>query len=211
MPNMDGFQATSAIREKEQATGNHIPVIALTAHAMKGDREKCLAAGMDAYLSKPLRPRELVALVEKIDGVNVEAEVESVTKASPEESVANGEQYDFEAALESMDHDVELLIQQMEFMVHDGPDLLQQLTDAVSEQDARHVELAAHRLKGLVSRYGAETATALALELETMGREQRLGEASAVLVRLTPLVKHLVEAIGTYISEHQNDAWTDSW
>lgn len=65
MPEMDGFQATAAIREKEIATGVHLPVIALTAHAMKGDREKCLAAGMDGYLAKPIRPRELDNVLER--------------------------------------------------------------------------------------------------------------------------------------------------
>jgi two-component system sensor histidine kinase/response regulator len=59
MPEMDGFEATAAIREKERKSGKHQTVVALTAHAMKGDRERCLAAGMDGYLSKPIRPQEL--------------------------------------------------------------------------------------------------------------------------------------------------------
>jgi two-component system sensor histidine kinase/response regulator len=68
MPEMDGFQATAAIREKEIRTGAHIPVVAMTAHAMKGDRESCLAAGMDAYISKPIRASELFALIENALG-----------------------------------------------------------------------------------------------------------------------------------------------
>ena len=64
MPEMDGFEATAAIREKEKGSGLHQAVVALTAHAMKGDREKCLAAGMDGYLSKPIRPQELDQLLE---------------------------------------------------------------------------------------------------------------------------------------------------
>jgi CheY-like chemotaxis protein len=64
MPEMDGFQATADIRERERDNGNHLHVIALTAHAMKGDRERCLAAGMDGYLAKPIRPRELDELLE---------------------------------------------------------------------------------------------------------------------------------------------------
>jgi two-component system, sensor histidine kinase and response regulator len=64
MPEMDGFEATAAIRKGERGTGIHLPVVALTAHAMKGDREKCLAGGMDGYLSKPIRPLELDELLQ---------------------------------------------------------------------------------------------------------------------------------------------------
>ena len=64
MPEMDGFEATAAIRDVEKATGQHIPIIALTAHAMKGDRERCLAAGMDAYMSKPIQFDELLEVTE---------------------------------------------------------------------------------------------------------------------------------------------------
>jgi CheY-like chemotaxis protein len=63
MPEMDGFEATAAIREKEKHFGNHLPVIAMTAHAMKGDKERCLAAGMDDYITKPIRPEELAELL----------------------------------------------------------------------------------------------------------------------------------------------------
>jgi len=59
MPEMDGFQATAALRAREEHNGTYVHVVALTAHAMKGDRERCLAAGMDGYLSKPIRPQEL--------------------------------------------------------------------------------------------------------------------------------------------------------
>src|SRR6202022_1826283 len=65
MPEMDGFEATAALREKEKTTGIHLPIIAMTAHAMKGDRERCLAAGMDGYLSKPFQTEELFEAIEK--------------------------------------------------------------------------------------------------------------------------------------------------
>ena len=64
MPELDGFETTVAIRAKEELTGAHIPIIAMTAHALKGDQERCLASGMDGYLSKPIRVEELLAIVE---------------------------------------------------------------------------------------------------------------------------------------------------
>ena len=65
MPEMDGFETTMAIRRNEQATGDHLIIIALTAHTMKGDQERCLAAGMDGYVSKPIRPAELFEAIER--------------------------------------------------------------------------------------------------------------------------------------------------
>jgi CheY-like chemotaxis protein len=87
MPEMDGFEATAAIREKERSGGKHIPIIAMTAHALKGDEERCLSAGMDAYISKPIRTNELFATIEKFLGNSEEAgasdELESQEKLTP--------------------------------------------------------------------------------------------------------------------------------
>ncbi len=66
MPEMDGFEATAAIRERENGTGAHIPIIAMTAHAMKGDEERCLAAGMDGYIPKPIHPQQLYSVLDAV-------------------------------------------------------------------------------------------------------------------------------------------------
>ena len=68
MPAMDGFEATAAIRETEKSTGVHIPIIAMTAHSLKGDEERCIAGGMDAYVSKPIRTHDLFATIERVLG-----------------------------------------------------------------------------------------------------------------------------------------------
>jgi CheY-like chemotaxis protein len=75
MPQMDGFEATAAIRLREQSSGRHLPIIAMTAHAMRGDQERCLAAGMDGYISKPIRVQELIALLERFSEMAANVEV----------------------------------------------------------------------------------------------------------------------------------------
>jgi len=88
MPELDGIQATAAIREKERVSGLHIPIVAVTAHAMKGDEERCLAAGMDGYLSKPIRAESLTKAIEAmVSGASAHRQVSAV---SPANSYANG-------------------------------------------------------------------------------------------------------------------------
>jgi len=201
MPNMDGFEATRAIREKEQASGQHLPIIALTAHAMSGDRQRCLASGMDAYLAKPLRPRELVALVDKLAGVPAATDVAdraAGVQTGPDAPAC----FDFTAALESMDNDAELLLEQMRFFMHDAPKLIQEIEVAIGEPNPRRLELAAHRLKGLLARYGAPQATDLARQLEALGSRGALAGAGELAEPLQVDVRRLITAIEHYVREH---------
>ncbi len=186
MPVMDGFFATQAIRELERREGRHTPIVAMTAHAMRGDREKCLSQGMDAYIAKPLRPSELVALVESLTGVDEKAaEGKADSSTGPrgqtlEDAQADRREeaeaevpveIDLDAALESLDGDRGLLAQQIDFFLRDAPRLLDDLDRGLADGEAALIEIAAHRLKGLVSRYGNSEATRLAREIERAAAE----------------------------------------
>ncbi|MGM0490005.1 MAG: ATP-binding protein, partial [Planctomycetota bacterium] len=175
MPVMDGFQVTAAIRKEEETTKKHVPIVALTAHAMAGDREKCLSAGMDAYLAKPLRPQRLVELIESVASLKPQGEpAETPSESSPREQPG----FDLDHALQSLDNDNDLLLGQMKFFLQDTPGLLTQLEEAIEADDARSVQLAAHRLKGTLARYAYQDAVATALELENKGKSGQLDGAS---------------------------------
>jgi len=197
MPVMDGCEATAAIRRMEQDTGRHLPIIALTAHAMTGDREKCLAAGMDGYLAKPLRPHELVGLVESLGGPR--GAPRDSPKDHPANLTATGE-FDFDVALDSLDNDVELLLEQMQFFANDGPDLIQRIAEAIAANDPRALAIAAHRLKGLLARYAYHDAVELAHELELKGKRGTVDTARATYEQLVPKVDRLVAAVHDFIA-----------
>ncbi len=195
MPVLDGFQTTDAIRKRELLQGGHIPIIALTAHAMAGDRERCLLAGMDAYLAKPLRPRELLRMVESLPAAGT-------TTKPPGETTPASSGYDLEFALESLDGDVELLLSQMAFFLADSPVLLAQIEQAAREQDPRALQLAAHRLKGMLARYACHEGAELAYALEQQGKSESLNHALDLLKQLATHVASLTQGIETYVREH---------
>lgn len=215
MPELDGFQTTAEIRSGEQTSGLHMPIVALTAHAMKGDREKCLAAGMDAYLSKPLRSRELIALVEKLCEPVAAARIGTaaarpdigIVTSSAETSISSGDpdeqRIDFSGALDRMDGDRELLAEQMMFFLEDAPSLLGEISKAIESETAQSLQSAAHRLKGLVASYDLAVATELCLRLEIAGRDGVFDGTKEILEQLTPLVDRLSEAVRLFVATQE--------
>ncbi len=199
MPMMDGFQATAAIRKIEESSRQHIPIIALTAHAMSGDRERCLAAGMDAYLAKPLRPKMLVELVESVADLKTYGRSAAV---SPLSDMHDGG-FDLSLALQSLDNDPDLLVSQMRFFLNDASVLLADIAAAIETQEPRRLQLAAHRLKGMLGRYAFHDAVALALQLEQRGQSGELHGTRELWHQLGPLVQRLESAIGQYVAEHE--------
>ncbi len=199
MPVLDGFQATAAIRKSEETSRQHIPIIALTAHAMSGDRERCLAAGMDAYLAKPLRPKKLVELVESVADLKTRGR----DTMSDDQSDDQNAGFDLKFALESLDHDTDLLVSQMRFFLHDAPVLLADIAAAIEREDARQLQLAAHRLKGMLSRYAFHDAVSMALQLEQKGQSGELAGARQLWQQLGPPVQRLESAIQRYVARHE--------
>jgi two-component system sensor histidine kinase/response regulator len=168
MPEMDGFEATWIIREREAKSGQHIPIIAMTAYAMKGDQEKCLEAGMDGYLPKPVSLEKLYHAIECF--------------LSPDRGLDSAPPVDLDVALEVVGGDRELLREAVElFLEQDYPRQLKELREGLEWQDARTVRAAAHGIKGALRSFGGQAASGVALRLETMGRKGELSGAQRVL------------------------------
>ncbi len=165
MPEMDGFESTAAIRMLENATGTHVPIVAMTAHAMKGDRERCLEAGMDGYVSKPLQPQELFEVVESLaTGDNPRpGELRASLSEMP---------FDQRAALGHTNGDAELLKELVGLFLQDAPRMLVEISEAILEKDAVNLCRSAHTFKGSAGVLAATAVVDAALRLETMGRER---------------------------------------
>jgi two-component system, sensor histidine kinase and response regulator len=191
MPEMDGFEATAAIRLNEKANGTHVPIIALTAHAMKGDRERCLAGGMDGYVSKPVQAEELIKAVEGLDGNS---------PATGKTSDLTNEVVDREVALARVDGDEGLLADLAKLFCEESPKLLSAVQDAVAKRDTAALKRAAHSLKGSLSTFAARDATEAALRLEDLARAGELEgaeDAYRLLVAQLERLKQALEGLGS--------------
>jgi two-component system, sensor histidine kinase and response regulator len=130
MPEMDGLEATAAIRERERKTGSHVPIIALTAHAMKGDREKCLAAGADDYLAKPIRTTELFEAVDRLRN----AKTNAPSGATPIANTPAANAFDIDAALKHVEGDRDLLDEIVRVFSDQCPRTISEVQNALSRR-----------------------------------------------------------------------------
>jgi CheY-like chemotaxis protein len=189
MPELDGLEATRKIREEELARGGHIPIVAMTAHAMTEDRENCLQAGMDDHLSKPLQRQELLGVLARVGAKAGQA----ACAAQPGKGVANmnnsnelgsSEVFDKAELVDRLEGDQDLLRELIEAFLAEADPLVQQVSEAVAKRDASDLHRAAHKLKGTVSTLGGKSATRVAMALETMGRSGELKDSEAALEQL---------------------------
>jgi signal transduction histidine kinase/DNA-binding response OmpR family regulator/HPt (histidine-containing phosphotransfer) domain-containing protein len=186
MPEMDGFEATRRIRAREGETGGHLPIIAMTAHAMKGDRERCLEVGMDGYISKPLHPAELFEEVERLGSPALRT-----SAAVPAAAVAEAPTFDPVGVLGTVGGDVALLREIIAAFADEYPSLLERIREGVAKGDAEAVQAGAHSLKGAVSNFGRSAARDLAERLETRGRNQNLVGAEVLVEQLERAIEGL--------------------
>jgi two-component system sensor histidine kinase/response regulator len=195
MPEMNGWEATQAIREKEKATGGHIPIVAMTAHAMQGDEERCLAAGMDAYLTKPIRTQELLAVLDELGSQRVGPPIplDTPLQKSTKDAI------DLEAALERLEGDRSLFQEIAKVFKDDCPRLVEKMRRAIVMRDAKGLEDCAHALKGSSANLGAGAVSHAAAEIERLAST---GNVESTSVEFRVLQEELARAFSELESIH---------
>jgi len=184
MPKMSGLEATEAIRQKEQSTGQHVPIVAMTAHAAQEDRERCLDVGMDEYISKPVRPEELFRKIQQI--VHGRQDEESSKQPEPIASQDAPSQppeehemfFDEEKALNCVAGDHERLRSLLQVFVNTVPQLLAEMKHAIEAKDAEKLKRTAHTMKGSLSIFATDPLRDIIASLEAMGAGNELEQAS---------------------------------
>lgn len=180
MPEMDGFEATAEIRRGEAQSGGHIPIVALTAHARAEDRERCLAAGMDEFLSKPFSAADLFGMIEKLSPGALPGADRVVAEGPPHATPG----FDKAALLGLVDGDLMMLKEILAVFIQEYPGLLERLKAVTLAGNAQGVAAAAHSLKGALKAVGMNRADALAWDLESLGTSGNLAGAESLCAQL---------------------------
>ena len=194
MPEMDGYAATAAIREMEKPTAKHIPIIAMTAHALKGDREKCLAAGMDDYLSKPARLSEIQQALHRVVMTRVPAR-SATGNPSSTASASDMALWDRAAALDRLGGDESLLNELIDVFFSEYPALARRLSDALSRGDLASLQEPVHTLKGSLGALGVPATAGLAQQIESASQTEDATTALSLIDRFMADIETLQDVM----------------
>ncbi|MCZ6634460.1 MAG: ATP-binding protein [bacterium] len=186
MPVLDGLEATRIIRNTEQQTRTHIPIIAITAHALKGDRERCLEAGMDDYVTKPIKSTILFETLYGQLGMD---------RDHRPKQTDGSDAFDRKAILENLGGDEDLLLEIVDVFLIDCPVMVSRIEQALSARDAQALERSAHTLKGALNNFCADAPVQAVLHLESIGREAAWDGAEAAFDTLQKEIEHLKQAL----------------
>jgi two-component system sensor histidine kinase/response regulator len=189
MPEMDGLQATAELRRREELNGTRVPVVAMTALAMVGDKERCLAAGMDDYLSKPIRPQELDAVLD------------TYSAAKPMAAPAPENAINVEELMERVDGDKELIAELAEIFRMEYPKQLRLAHEALAINDAAAVRRIGHSLKGALANLAATKASGLAASVEAMGKSGDLSHLNVKLLEMQSAMGSVADRLQTLYAE----------
>ena len=195
MPVLDGFEATALIREAEAEAGGHIPIVALTAHAMKGYRERCLAAGMDGYVSKPIDRRALFAAIEAAVG---DGPVFAATEAAGEASLSGELAEDRSRMLQRFEGESALLAEMAGVFRDSAEEQVSALDAALDAGDGETLEHIAHSLKGATGVFGQGALFRAAQELEEAGREGDWEQAAGARQRLGAELAYFMDVLAPF-------------
>jgi two-component system, sensor histidine kinase and response regulator len=181
MPEMDGLTATTRIREQEKQTGGHVPIIAMTAHAMRGDRERCIEAGMDDYVSKPISSSTLMEAIYRVVPLSAR-EAGSASVFEPMESVDDAGE--LAALLEAFNNDGAFFKDVADMFITDYPPMVETVKEAIANEDGALLSRTAHALKGMARNFHVDGAADAALQLEILADQGQFETAQDLSRRL---------------------------
>jgi CheY-like chemotaxis protein len=197
MPEMDGLEATAAIRGAEKSSGKHLPIVAMTANAMRGDRERYLNGGMDGYISKPVNSRLLFAEMERcLAGIKI-----NTGTAITEDPPPLAEQLDRALLLERVEGDQELLAEMIQLFLADAPHLLDAMRNALLQGDMILLERSAHSMKGAAGNMSAMVTVNAAMQLEQSVKKGDPELSRAYLAALEGAVERLIPVLAGLCQE----------
>jgi CheY-like chemotaxis protein/HPt (histidine-containing phosphotransfer) domain-containing protein len=206
MPEMSGMEVTEIIRAREQSTGEHLPIVALTAHAMKGDRERCLECGMDGYVSKPLQAAELHQTIAEVYARFAPAKAAATPAESAAPVLAVESSFDPASSLELVEGDQELLVELIELFLNESPRLMATIHQTNATGASAELMRAAHTLKGMSGNFGARKVVELAFELELIARSGSVAGALPLCRALDQELSRLHGALAAYKQQYVSAA-----